>query len=151
MVAHRLATSERVLCASPNYLEQHGEPMDIGDLAEHRLLAATGQLPWRLMGPSSKVIVEGMSHVQTNSSEVVRELVIAGIGIALRSIWDVNEALASGALKRILAEFEGSNDIGIYAMHMPSPHSNAAIDSLVAFLRDQYSPTPPWNSFLRMP
>ncbi|NJO34867.1 MAG: hypothetical protein HC869_18870 [Rhodospirillales bacterium] len=91
--------------------------------------------------------VEGPSFVQTNSSEIVRELVIAGVGIGLRSIWDVDQVLTTGIVKRILPAFRGSSGIAIYAMHLPSPHANPNVTSLVSFLQEQYCPTPPWRTF----
>ena len=88
LAARRLATNRRILCAAPAYLDRHGTPGTLADLKSHRLLAADGQMPWRLVGPKGPVTVEGRSHVRTNSSEVVRELALAGGGVALRSLWD---------------------------------------------------------------
>ncbi|MEI9852512.1 MAG: LysR substrate-binding domain-containing protein [Sphingomonas sp.] len=88
--AHRLAANRRVLCASPAYLERHGAPEDIAALQRHRLIAANGQLPWRLENGGQLCTVEGRSHVRTNSSEIVRELALQGVGIALRSLWDID-------------------------------------------------------------
>lgn len=138
LVAHRLGTSRRVLCAAPAYLDRFGAPADLADLAGHRLLATTSQLPWQLDGPEGTVTLAGQSHVRTNSSEVVRELALGGCGIALRSLWDVGEALAAGTLRRILAEYEGSQDVGIFAVHAPLPavpsRLRAMIDHLAAHL-----------------
>ena len=146
LVAHRLATSERVLCAAPDYLDVFGAPDNIGDLGRHRMLAATGQLPWRLTGPEGSVAIDGPSHVRTNSSEVVRELALQGAGIALRSLWDVNEALASGKLRRILPAYEGSADIAIFAIHPPTPVLSAALTAFLDFVKDLYAPSPPWET-----
>ncbi|MEI9850513.1 MAG: hypothetical protein WDN24_06270 [Sphingomonas sp.] len=35
--------------------------------------------------------------IETNSSDAVREMVIAGLGISLRSTWDIGDELRSGA------------------------------------------------------
>ena len=142
--AHRLATSGRVLCAAPAYLAAFGTPQGIADLRRHRLLAASGQLPWALDGRDGTVTVEGQSHVRTNSSEVVRELALAGVGIALRSLWDVGADLATGRLVRILEEHRGSADVGIYAVHPRTPFALPVVDAFIAFLRDLYAPAPPW-------
>lgn len=140
LVGHRLGTSSRVLCASPAYLHAFGEPATLADLVSHRLLATEGQLPWQLDGPQGTVMQSGPSHVRTNSSEVVRELAIGGCGIALRSLWDVGDALASGALKRVLPDYQGSQDVGIFAVHAPLPaipaRIRALIDHLALHLRD---------------
>lgn len=146
LVAHRLATSERILCAAPAYLDRYGEPAALEDLPSHRLLAASSQLPWRLTTAQGDILIEGRSHVGTNSSELVRELTIAGAGIALRSLWDVNGALESGALRRILPHAQGSRDIAIFALHQPGTLRNPAVGSLIAFLKDLFDPMPPWQA-----
>ncbi|GAA0665339.1 DNA-binding transcriptional LysR family regulator [Sphingomonas insulae] len=135
VVAHRLATSRRILCAAPAYLAARGTPATIDDLARHRLLAAAGQMPWRLVAGGQRIEITQDSHVRTNSSEMVRELAIGGVGIALRSLWDVGDALRSGRLVRVLPEWEGSQDVGVYAVHLRSQAIPPAIEAFVAFLR----------------
>lgn len=145
LAARRLATNRRILCAAPRYLDRFGAPETIADLKRHRLLAAEGQLPWRLTGSKGPVTVDGRSHVRTNSSEVVRELTLAGSGIALRSLWDISEALANGEVRQILPAHEGSADVGLYAVHLPQPNPPAAIMAFIAFLAKLYEPLPPWE------
>jgi len=142
--AHRLGDSRRVLCAAPAYLAEAGVPTSVASLAGHRLLAASGQLPWRLTGPDGDVTIDGTSHVRTNSSEVARELVLSGVGIALRSLWDVGEQLASGALVRVLPMLEGSADVGIYAVH-PRGRLSSGGRALLDYLGTLWSPMAPWD------
>ncbi|TZG25236.1 LysR family transcriptional regulator [Sphingomonas montanisoli] len=139
--ADRLAGSTRVLCAAPAYLAARGEPKTLGDLDAHRILAAEGQLPWRL----AEGIVNGPSHVITNSSEVVRELALAGMGIALRSLWDVHAELASGALRQILPGLSTASDVGIYAVRPRVEGSTAATRAFIDYLRGLLSPVAPWE------
>jgi len=143
LIAVRLADSRRVLCAAPRYLEENGVPGSVAALADHRLLAATGQLPWRLFGPDGPMTVGGSSHVRTNSSDLVRELALSGGGIALRSLWDVNEHLVAGDLVRILPEIEGS-DVGIYAVHARGTVASGT-HALIAYLHELWSPAAPWD------
>ncbi|MET4898871.1 LysR family transcriptional regulator [Sphingomonadaceae bacterium jetA1] len=132
--AHRFATNRRVLCASPDYLARAGVPKTIAALSDHRLIAAAGQLPWRLTGAT----VSGESCVATNSSELVRELALGGAGIALRSLWDVDDALTDGRLVRILPDHEGSATIGIWGLHAPAG-APAAVKALIAHLGQCWS------------
>lgn len=143
--AHRLATNHRILCAAPAYLDRFGTPATIAALKDHRLLAANGQLPWRLIGPRGPVSVEGTSHVGTNSSEVARELALAGAGIALRSLWDISDPLTTGALRQILPDYGGSSDVALFAVHPPQPHPPLALTAFIDFLAALYGPVPPWE------
>ncbi len=144
LAAHRLGDSRRVLCAAPAYLAEAGTPETVADLAGHRLLAAAGQLPWRLIGPEGDVTIDGTSHVRTNSSEVARELVLSGVGIALRSLWDVGDHLTRGDLLRVLPALEGSADVGIYAVH-PRGRLSSGARALLDYLGTLWSPVAPWD------
>jgi DNA-binding transcriptional LysR family regulator len=145
MVARRLGASPRVLCASPAYLAAHGTPDVLGDLRRHRLLAAEGQLPWRLSGPEGEVAHKGASIVQTNSSEMVRELTIAGAGISLRSLWDVSHELEAGTLMRVLPYYEGAREAAIYAVHTPAPRVPAPVRAMTDHLADWFSRHHHWE------
>ena len=152
----RLGRSRRILCASPAYLREHGEPASLRDLPAHKVLAAKGQSPWRLTGLEGPISVDLPSLVKTNSSEVVRELAIAGVGIALRSLWDVSADLVAGRLVRILDSYEGSADVGIFAIHPAMAFVPHPVSAFIAFLDGVYRPVAPWdaqaeNTWLRKP
>jgi DNA-binding transcriptional LysR family regulator len=118
----------------------HGSPRGIGELGAHRLLAAAGQMPWRLVSGTRRASVDRSSHVQTNSSELVRELALSGVGIALRSLWDVGDALRAGTLVRVLPEWEGTRDVAIWAVHPQAPIVSPAVRAFIAFLRATIDP-----------
>jgi len=138
--SHRLGDSRRVLCAAPAYLAEAGIPRTIDDLSAHRLLAADGQMPWRLLHGHRHVVVDRPSHVRTNSSELIRELTLSGMGIALRSLWDVGEALCDGRLVRVLPECQGSSRVGIHAVHLRATMVPPAVPAFIAFLRERLDP-----------
>lgn len=145
--ARRLATNRRILCAAPAYLERHGTPSSIRELRGHCLLAAEGQLPWRLIDAKRQTVsVNGESHVRTNSSEVVRELAIAGVGIAFRSLWDISHDLTRGKLIRILDSHEGSRDVGIFTVQPDSTHILPTAQAFSDFLAGLYAPVAPWET-----
>jgi len=145
LIGHRLGSSHRVLCAAPSYLAAFGEPLKLQDLKHHRLLAAANQLPWSLDGPDGIVRQQGRSYVLTNSSEVVRELALGGCGIALRSLWDVGEELRRGVLQRVLPNYQGSHNVGIYAVHAPSPAVPARVSSFITAMAQHLQKTTAFN------
>lgn len=146
LTGHRLAPNHRVLCASPSYLQKHGVPKSLNELTRHRLLAAAAQLPWRIQGRNGAIVtVPGESAVRTNSSEVVRELTIAGLGIALRSTWDIGAELRDGSLQVILPDHPGATDVSIFAVHPAATFVPAGVGAFIAHLRDIYGPEPAWD------
>jgi len=151
LIARRLAPNRRLLCATPEYLERHGVPASIADLQHHRLLAASNQIRWRLQGPEGEVRLRPASVIETNSSEVVRELVVAGLGIGLRSTWDVSEELRDGRLKQVLPQYQGLSDVGIYAVYASRRFVPLKIRTFVDYLVNLYGPEPYWDKGLPIP
>lgn len=145
LVARRLAPIHRMLCASPHYLDAHGVPKEIEDLDDHNCLAAHNQDPWRLKGPSGKVLVRPRGPLRTNSSEVVRSAVVAGLGIALRSSWDVAEELRDGRLQVVLPGWHASSHVGLYAVYPSRRYLPAKVRLFVDFLIGLYGTEPYWD------
>ncbi|SUA99833.1 D-malate degradation protein R [Pannonibacter phragmitetus] len=149
LVARRLAPVHRVLCAAPSYIERHGEPKSIDDLVEnHVRVAAAAQDPWRLMGPRGLEIVKTDAPLRTNSSEVVREAVLSGVGIALRSTWDVGPELRDGKLKIVLPQYRASKDVGLHAVYPTRRFLPAKVRVFIDFLAQLYGPQPYWDEGL---
>ncbi|RJF85388.1 LysR family transcriptional regulator [Sphingomonas cavernae] len=145
LVAHRLAANRRILCTAPDYLAEAGAPATLADLARHRLLAAENQLPWRIEGPDGLSVIDGESIVRTNSSEVVRELAISGLGIALRSTWDIAGELRSGRLQRVLRDHEGASDVSIQAVYPRAALTPAPVRLFTEWLGRIFAPVAPWD------
>lgn len=145
LIAQRLAANHRVICASPIYLAEHGEPHTLAELDNHRILAAAQQLPWQLEGPEGSALFRGVSFIKTNSSEVVREAMISGVGIALRSIWEVSAELRSGAIKVVLPQYSGTSGAAIYAVYPTRRLVPPKVRALIDFLLRLYGGTPPWT------
>ncbi|MDX2263949.1 MAG: LysR family transcriptional regulator [Hyphomicrobiales bacterium] len=145
LAAHKLAPCTRVLCATPEYLERYGEPRDIEALSKHNCLAIGSNSTWRLEGPDGPVLVRASANIRTNSSEVVRECIIAGLGIGLRSTWDVYKELKSGRLKVVLPKYKVSSRLGIYAVHQRQDHVPAKLRVFIEFLTGLYGASPYWE------
>jgi DNA-binding transcriptional LysR family regulator len=147
LVARRLAPNHRILCATPAYLAARGTPETLADLPRHRLLAHNAD-HWRLEGPDGPVSVHVDSPLRTNSSEVVREAVIGGVGIALRSTWDIGQELRSGRLVQVLPGYGGSRRVALHAVYPSRRHLAQKVRVFIDYLADLYGPTPPWDQGL---
>jgi DNA-binding transcriptional LysR family regulator len=147
LIARRLAPAHRVLCAAPSYVARAGMPKALSDLADHALLIHNAS-EWRMEGPEGPATVRVTSRLRTNSSEVVREAVLAGGGIALRSTWDVGPELKSGALVRVLPQYGSSARLGVHALYPSRRHVEQKLRVFIEFLQALYGPTPYWDAGL---
>ena len=149
LVARQLAVNRRVLCAAPDYLRRHGTPRSPADLAEHDCLLLVGsqgrQDTWRFTDRKGREIVQRMQgRFESNLGELLRDAVVAGLGIALHSVWHVHEELHAGRLQVVLPDYSLATT-GIYAV-MPErrlvpPRVRAFID----FLAERLGEHPPWE------
>ncbi len=150
LVARKLAPNHRLLCASPDYLAHHGTPQSLADLGRHKLLVHNAD-HWRLDGPGGPVTIPVPSLVVTNSSEVIREAVLAGLGIALRSTWDIGPELKSGQLVQVLPRYRGGQRVAIYAIYPSRRHLPQRTRVFIDFLAELYGPVPSWDQGLDLP
>ena len=103
LMARRLCANRRVLVAAPSYLERHGTPKSMEDLAKHDCIIFTGfnrPREWKLIGPEGPVTVSVSGRVMTDNVEVLTR-VASGGGIAVGATMSVNTA-GSGELVRVL-------------------------------------------------
>ena len=110
LVMVRLAPNERIVCASPAYLAAHGEPGEPAELTGHASLALRQNdedvTLWRFEARNRKTIPVRVSPIMaSNDGEAVRAWALQGLGIMVRSEWDVAGDLRSGRLRRILTRY----------------------------------------------
>lgn len=149
LVARRLAPVRRVLCASKSYVERYGKPKNIEELKLHRCLPAHNNDLWRLEGPKGPVQFRPEGMLITNSSEVIREAVISGLGIALRSTWDIGQELKDGRLVQIMPQYEGSSHITLSAVYPSRSFLPAKVRLFIDYLAGLYGPVPYWDEDLK--
>ena len=101
LVARRIASNPRVLCASPAYLNRHGRPTTLEQLQAHSciLLQAVPRWPFVQGEQLQRLRVNG--RVNTTSVDAVRAAAIQGLGLAMLTHWDVFRQLRDGSLEQI--------------------------------------------------
>ena len=146
LAARRLAPNRRVVCASPAYLERHGAPHTPEDLAQHNCLATDFSMNWDYRGPDGKpgsVRVNG--RYACDNWEVLREWALAGLGVALKSTWDVRRHLEDGSLVSLLPGYTFASDVAIYAVYPHRRHLPAKTRAFIEFLAESFGPEPYWD------
>ncbi|MDF2370564.1 MAG: LysR family transcriptional regulator [Rhizobiaceae bacterium] len=145
LVARTLAPVRRILCATPGYIEAHSMPQSIDDLDHHVCLPPHNNDPWKLEGPDGPLLYRPAGPLATNSSEVIRECVIAGLGIALRSTWDISEELESGRLVPVLPAYRGSRNVAVHAVYASRRFLPTKVRVFVDYMSELFGPRPYWE------
>ncbi len=117
LVAKKLASCRKVLCAAPDYLARAGVPETLADLDKFDCISTFDMRTWRLHGPEGPKTVRASGHVRTNSSDVVREAIVGGAGIGFRAVWDIAEYLRRGELVALMPEYRETPGVAIYAVY----------------------------------
>lgn len=144
----KLAPIRRVLCASPEYLQKRGTPTSIDDLRRHNCFGAGVNATWRLSGPEGPVTVKPVSTLRTNSNDIIRECMIAGLGIGFKSTWNVHQELRDGKLVVVLPQYREPPNFGLYAVYAKQYHMPAKLRVFIDFLSKRFSPEPYWDKGL---
>lgn len=147
LVAQRLAPNERILCASPAYLAARGQPHDPQELAAHDCIALRENdedvTLWRFTHADGErtATVRIKPAVSSNDGDIVRSWGVAGLGIIVRSEWDVADNLRSGDLVRILPEWR-LPPADVLILLGSRNGRTAKIRHFVTCLKDDLNPVP---------
>ncbi|MEM7443924.1 MAG: LysR family transcriptional regulator [Pseudomonadota bacterium] len=150
MKGRKLADDRRILCASPDYLKQHGVPTHPSDLADHTLIAFKDRTIKPLSGPHGAaasfdprqsqcqlIIDDGLSH---------KLATVAGAGISINSVWSVHKDLAVGTLVRVLPDYEVADRSVLWLIYPKANVLSAKVRVLMDFLIEKIGKSPPWEA-----
>ena len=107
MKARRVAPNFRVLCAAPSYLQRHGAPTQLDDLARHACIvfgeSMEDQWVFRHAGKTTSIRVKG--RLSVNDGEVAQALAVDGAGLIYKSVWEIGTHLQTGRLVPVLTDY----------------------------------------------
>lgn len=145
--ARVLARNRRVLCASPRYLEEMGEPSTPQELTRHACLfiregdEAFGT--WHLRNGTQTETVKVRGPLSANDGESATSWAMSGHGILMRSEWEVGPLLRSGHLQVVLPDWRlPPADVYVQfygGAHLPAK-TKALVDHLVEVFATQRPP-----------
>ncbi len=147
LAARKLAPNRRVVCASPEYLRTHEAPRTPDDLPQHNCLTTTDlHMNWEYKGPDGRRgAVRVTGRYACDNWEVLREWALAGLGVALKSTWDVRRQLEDGSLVRLLPGYDFGTDVAIYAIYPHRRHLPAKTRVFIDYLAESFGPEPYWD------
>ncbi len=136
LIARPLTSYDRILCASPQYLQIHGTPRHTQELVGHAcLVVGFGRCRHVLRFTTPSVHEVGVTGpLRANNVLAIREAALAGLGIAVIPSWMANEPLATGALRRVLPD-AAMRPIVLRAIYHRDSRGTARITALVEHLQ----------------
>jgi len=154
MIARKIATTNRVLCASPSYLARCAAPQSPNELGGHSCLrlARRHQLldRWAFAREGTDYEVKVTGRLSSGDGSVLHDWVRSGEGISSEAYWDVADDPAAGRLVQVMPDYLCPT-IELYAVYAPGkpvpPRIRLFLDHVVqAFRRFQPSSAEPSKS-----
>lgn len=106
LIARKLATMRYAVCATQQYIKQHGAPQTPEELIDHNCLVFSyGVSEWNFIcdGEERRYAVSG--NYRVNNGEAVREAVLQGVGIARSPTFIIGPDIAQGRLVKLLTDY----------------------------------------------
>ncbi|HEY3598654.1 MAG TPA: LysR family transcriptional regulator [Paraburkholderia sp.] len=141
LVARKIAPNRRFLCASPEYLEKAGVPVTPRDLHSHQCIvlrendAAYGT--WHMSRGRKQETIKVRGALSSNDGETALVWALDGHGVLMRSEWDVQSHLRSGALRIVLPDWSLPS-ADVFAVYGERMNVSAKVVAFVDFLADYF-------------
>jgi DNA-binding transcriptional LysR family regulator len=145
LIARRLGSFERVVVASPGYLQARSSPKAPRDLEKHDCLlfgAAQSATHWTLRSGSKSVEVPVSTRLAVNEPDMLRAMALAGAGIALLPNISCVEDVTAGRLLHLLPDWT-SSETPVHAVYPSSRHHSPKVMAFVEVARERW--TAPWK------
>lgn len=153
LVARRLAPLRFVVCASPAYFRRHGTPQHPADLTAHAALGFPGNLidgVWRFVHAGEQVQIPIRPRFAVNNMDALRQIAVAGSGVALLPTYLIGDDLRAGRLIAAMSGFTGFSQPTLYAVYLPNRFGSPKLRAFVEFLADKIGDPPFWDRGLAL-
>lgn len=154
LMARRLAPVRSLVCASPDYLQQHGTPQTPADLADHACLTysnAPDPGTWMYRGADGKTAgIRVHARLQTNNGDFACQAAVAGQGIVCQPTFILYQAIEQGRLVPILTDYQWPA-VNAYALYPRTRHLSHRVRAFVDFLAARFDGVPYWDARLDLP
>ena len=144
IVSRRLTTGCMVVCATPDYLEEHGTPLEPEQLLEHPHLSLPAEF-WGdervFAGPQGEVRVRLHNLMRANNTEMLRQMTLHGAGISILPSYLIGRDMARGKLVRLLPDFR-LPPVEVNIAYPSRRHLPAKVRTFIDHLVEHFSKTP---------
>ncbi len=139
LVARKLSSGRRLLCASPAYLSAQAPLKLPGDLIDHNCLtfrSNSGSNVWRFKSPEGTVSeVQASGRLVSNDGESLVAAAVAAQGVILVPEWLVRDEINNGELAAVLPGYSCvPRDTPMYALYPQQRHLAPKVRAFIDFM-----------------
>ena len=140
LIAQKLADNDRIMCASPSYLDRHGMPTSAQDLQDAHWVA----LPWQKqflikIGEAGRRSVRVTRGLTVSNSDIMTEAAVQGLGLVIKSRLAVKQELTKGDLVEILPGTLEPAEAPIWFVYPPDARVSWKITEIGRFLQKVFA------------
>jgi DNA-binding transcriptional LysR family regulator len=142
--ARQIADFQRIICASPKYLEERGTPHVPLDLASHTCisLAAADTMRWPFRSSRGIEQIQILPRLTSDNGDVVLRLALSGAGIVRLAELLVGEPIRRGKLVPLLTDVHHAEPIPLSAIYLAGKHRLPKVRVFLDFLVEKFSRAP---------
>ena len=142
LLARKLDDNPMLLVASPDYIERAGQPQTPEDLTHHACIPFGRMRTWQLKDVNGKIHEVTVSGpIMVNLGDAISELVLAGLGIGLASLWHVGPDLRAGWVVPVLPCYQVWPETKIWAVRPPGRLIPARVKVFLDFMQARIKQT----------
>jgi DNA-binding transcriptional LysR family regulator len=141
LIARKINTARRLLCAAPSYLRKRGTPQTPEDLADHDCLSYSYIAEpdeWHFLGADGERVVKVNGPIVTSHRQVLNAAAVRGLGIAYGPVAFFRDDLAAGRLQQVLPDYP-LPEATIYAVYPASQKLSAKVKVFNDFMARSFA------------
>lgn len=148
-VARRICSIGYAVCAAPGYLEEHGEPREVADLARHRCLnylrpRSGRQRVWTLWAHGEEVSVPVSSVLNANDIQAIHQAALSGAGLAYLMDFLIADDVAAGRLRIVMPDHV-LRGVPVFLCYPRNPHRSPRLTAFVDYLGETLGTPAAWS------
>ena len=136
----KLMTNRKAVIASANYVEKHGAPKDVNDLLNHNCIVFGENSTWGFKDKKTNKLTEMRDmkgNITCNNGEIIKELLMADVGITIKSVCDIEQEIADKKLIPLLTNYDVVNETEFYVVYPASKNISPKIKAFVEFFQEK--------------
>lgn len=136
----RLASTRRVLCASPGYLAAHEAPRTPEDLKQHHFLLCVLANQWhelKLTLREETQVIQVLGILESNDGQILRAAALDGMGILVQPSYIVYEDIVAGRPVPLLNEWDPPR-LQINIAYPSRKHLPTKVRTFIDFMVDEF-------------